>query len=194
MAVGIAKTISETYKALVGRLQGATEFYMKSTGYFVFYDTEYSGLALRNFLRAQYTKTTLRNSAGVMSLMEVLGSSPPVLNPGYGTYALVVGIGASNASLRLPIPALGDILVLNGQNMLSIASIYILASGGGAYSAGLTGCSLAGLSGQALSGITFPAQTIALSHQVPTLKLVCLATGEWTVVERSVTCVECPST
>ena len=194
MAVGIAKAISETYKALVGRLQGATEFYMKSTGYFVFYDTEYSGLALRNFLRAQYTNTTLRNSAGVMSLMEVLGSSPPVLNPGYGTYALIVTHAASTASLRLPIPALGDILVLNGQNMDSIASIYILASGGGAYSAGISGCSLAGLSGQALSGIVFPAKTIALSHAWPTLKLVCLATGEWTVVERSQTCTECPST
>lgn len=179
MAVGTSSTLEGRYQANVGRTQGGDQFYAKSSGYFNFYNTAYTGQELRNFFRSQYTLTVVLNSAGVLSAMT---TSTPILTPGYGMFHFNLATAASNASCRLPVPEAGDMIVLDGKTMAVSASCMFLASNttlmGGS---GLAGVTIVGSLGVNLSAFALQRRTLASGW--PHIKLVCFTAGTWAVVE-----------
>lgn len=171
--------ISNTYQEKVGLEQGGDRFYMKEDGEFKFYDTDFTGGNLRNFLKALYTKTIIINSAGVVSANG--GSAPPVLPSNHGLIILSVGEAASNASARLASGKVGEVLTIITRGRGSTASVKIMLSGGG----GFSGVSVVGIMGSVLSSIDMNTSAASQGY----VKLQCFTAGTWEVVDLNYTAV-----
>lgn len=153
--MGIFETKDGTYQAGSGMKQG---------GDFLFFDdTVMDGRSMRNFMRSKFTVTdhALVGDSMVASLFTV--------GYGYQTYSLATGW--SKASMYLPMPSTGMIMVIDGNKMAGNANLSLYASTGG----GVVGVSLVNQVGTALSCVVVS----AIGYVV----LNCITDGEWAIAE-----------
>ena len=183
MSVGQSKTIPAKYQAKVGRLQDGDRFYVKDDGYFAFYDYEFTGEEMRNFIKSQDAKLEVQNSAGILSVIVGDGGSSPPVAPKYGYLIISAAAAGSNMSMRLPSAHIGNILVIDGRLMNSDASVKIFASG--VAGSGITGAALVGLGSVAISNLA-----LRNDYSEAYVKMVCLEEGTWSVVEKGLTVTE----
>jgi hypothetical protein len=152
--------IDDSYQAKVGREQGGALFYMKEDGLFKFFDTDWEGKALRNFIGSFFDVATYGGSGTGLS-------GPIQLSRNYGYYVYSLGTSTSLGSINLPSAWKGARLVIDGTSMVLDANI--IADGS------LLGDSFYGKNGVALSSLNISATGIAV--------LFCAAEGVWTVAE-----------
>lgn len=162
--------ISESYIAKVGREQGGDRFYMKEDGEFKFFDTDWEGKSLRNFIGSFFVGATYGGSGTGLS-------GPVQLSRNYGYYHYSLGTSTSLGSINLPSAWKGARLVIDGTSMVGDANI--IADGS------LLGDSLIAKNGVALSSLNISATGIAV--------LFCAAEGVWTVAEANASAVERPA-
>jgi len=169
----------KTYQTKVGEDQGGALVFVREDGYMKFFDTDFTGIQLRNFIRTQFTTAIIMNSAGVASAVPG-DSSPPILPSGIGYIFLSFADAASNASMRLCSGKVGEEMRFFNRGGGSAWSILVFASG--AAGSGIAGVSLMGRYSGALSSIRFNAS--AAGSQVY-LQLKCVVEGTWEIVDYS---------
>jgi hypothetical protein len=158
--------IHSSYQTGVGREQGGEHFFITGAGEFKFYDVDWTGKALRNFIGSFFAITALGESG-----VGISGPHSP-LSLYYGTYFFSLGSDLSLGSANLPSAWKGARLVLDGTSMIGDARIIFDASAAGG---GMAGVSLEAKNGLALSSIVLSAGGNA--------KLFCATEGIWTVYE-----------
>jgi hypothetical protein len=158
--------ISTTYLAKVGREQGGDRFYMKADGEFKFFDVDWEGKSLRNFIGSFFDIAAYGGSATANYV-----SGPLVMSRYYGMYMFSMPTGFSLCSLHLPSAWKGARLVLDGNSLITDANILIKASTAG----GVAGVSMIGMNGLAMSHINLSAGGRAV--------LFCFTEGVWTICE-----------
>ena len=155
--------ISNSYQAKVGREQGGDRFYLKADGEFKFFDTDWTGKALRNFVASLITTPTVLIDSGT-----TIGG-PVNLSLNYGIYHIIASTKMSVMSCNLPSAWVGAQLVLNGSGVEGDGNIIADAS----WVAG----SMLGVDGTSLSSLNLSAVFYAV--------LVCATENIWQVVEAS---------
>lgn len=161
-----------TYQSKVGRYQGGDEFYIKEDGLFQFYDTERTGLQLKNqvvssgtIIGAGATSTVLSITNYSVGLKHVWLSMTSTLVA--GSYAMVSG------------PIQGEeVYIALKQNSNASGVITILFSG----------CSFVGIKGSTLNSVTMHMSAASAAR----IHLMCFNDDEWTAVDYNnlATCVE----
>ncbi len=160
--------IDSSYQAKVGREQGGERFYMKEDGEFKFFDTDWTGKALRNFLGSFFTVPTVLIDSGT-----TIGG-PLNLSLHYGTYHIIASTKMSLMSCNLPSAWVGAQLVLNGSGVEGDGNIIADAS----WVAG----SMLGVDGTSLSSLNLSAVFYAV--------LACATENIWQVMEASASVTE----
>lgn len=163
--------ISERYRANVGREQGGNLMYMKAAGLFKFFDTDYTGMYLRNFLLSRVTTWEPRVSSDGGD-DQMMSTHSRFLTP-YGHILFSGSTGDSLLSILLPLPSIGQYLAMNFTRMIGDANISIWAQSGG----GLDNVSLIDVNGLALSSFEVSA--------MGKLLIVCDVDQQWSVIERN---------
>jgi hypothetical protein len=166
--------ISTDYQTQVGLKVDGDQFFMKEQGEFKFFDTDYSGATLRNFLRSHYTVTNHALSNDSLFSGPV-GSASPFITPCYGYHVISMGAVSSKASVELLSGSLGDIMWIDAAGCASGFSLEFLQLGG------LT--SVYNAKGSRLSQFYMHMGAAILSIVTPRVKLVCTAESTWSVVE-----------
>ncbi len=146
----------DTYQAGVGRLQGANVFFCKETGIMRFFETDFTGAELKMLLLSPNTVTNYISNGSVLSLSQ--------MSPRYGHALMSLAAGCSKASITLPAPLKGAVLVINFSGLVSNALVSVL----------LSGFSVVGLHGSDLS-------SFKASHGGQ-MQLVAAADDVWSVV------------
>lgn len=154
--------INSTYQPKVGMEQGGDLLYVKADGNFKFFDSDVTGEQLKSLLYTQLQYTTIANSAGVLSVVNLPSQ--------HGIVFLSVADAASNASAWLPSCKTGQILTIVGRGVGSVGSVLIST---------LTGVTIVGLSVGDVSSIRFNYSAAS----APFVRLVATADDEWSVVE-----------
>ncbi len=158
----------ESYQAGAGRLQGANAFYLKDTGVFQFYDTDWEGAALRNFIGSFIITPNFLGASGTGL------SGPATLSQYYGTYIFDLATGISLASCNLPSATKGARLVLDGRSVVTDGNIIADAS--------LVAGSMLGRDGTSLSSLNLSAAFYTV--------LVCVTENIWQVQEANANATE----
>ena len=163
--------ISAKYQADVGREQGGSLMYMKAAGLFKFFDTDYTGMYLRNFLLSRTSVWEPRlSSDGTDDAM--MSTHSRFLVP-QGHILFSGSTGDSLLSILLPLPSIGQYLAMNFTRLIGDANISIWAQSGG----GLDNVSLIDIDGLALSSFEVSA--------MGKLIIRCDVDQQWSVIERS---------
>jgi len=165
--------ISNTYQTDVGRQHGGGLFYMKEAGQFKFFDTDYTGLYLRNYFLSRKSVWKAELSAGAAD-DTMMSTHSRFLTP-YGTTMFsTLSTGDSKISWLLPVPSIGHFLKINFGIAAGNGTISIYAS-----TAGLAGVSLVDIDGTVLSQLMVVAGAAGGS-----VLLLCEVAGQWSVIER----------
>lgn len=167
---------SNTYITKVGVDQGAETIFVREDGNMKFYDTDFTGQQLKNFINANLTNTIIINSAGVLSAAAD-GTSPPILPSQHGYIFLSLADAASNASARLGSGKEGEVLVIQGRGGGSVASVIVFCSG---HTSGISGVTVIGTLSGGLSSFKLDFS----SNSYPMIKLLCTADGSWAVIDK----------
>ena len=167
--------ISDSYRTKVGREQGGDRFYMKADGEFKFYDTDVTGLEMKNFFKSFFTVTNL----GLSNVSLISG--PITLSRYYGTYFFSLPTACSLASCNLPSALKGARLVIDCMSVIGDGNLICDASGA---AGGVTGAGLLGTNSTILSSISISAIGYAV--------LVCAVEGTWQITEKNNSVTEQP--
>lgn len=153
--------IDSSYQPKVGFEQGGEKLYVKSDGYFKFYDQDITGAQLKAVAYTNAQVVNIANSAGVLSVTTV---------PSY-TRLVVFSIAdaASNASARIPSCTTGQEIVFIGRGG-SVGSVVLTP---------LSGVSIVGVSVADASSINF----YNSAATKPFLRMIATADNEWSVIE-----------
>lgn len=166
------------YNSDVGIEQGSDTIFVRDTGNLKFYDTDRTGIFMRNFMRSNYNLTlwSISNASLISGAVNTNGpnSGTPYLTPAYGYHRFELGIVASKASLQITDALAGDMVVLDFQGLGSAASIVILQTG-------INSCSIYTARGSRVSSILVLAGANSLIR--PYMKMVSTTDGQWSIVE-----------
>lgn len=170
--------ISNNYTTKAGLEQGGNKFFLKETGEFKFFDADYSGATLKNFLRSNYTVT--QHSISNASLVSGgVGSASPLLTPCYGHHLIYLDAGCSKASMEILSGSLGDILWIDTPGCASHFSLMFL------FSATANQISVFTTRGSRVSTIFMAGAGLSAGIScigTPRFKMVCTAESKWYVV------------
>lgn len=162
--------ISDSYQPKVGIERPGDRFYTKADGEFKFFDTDYRGDFLRNFMRSRTTINTWS-----LASMDVTSTAYPNLTPAYGYARFIDLAAAESAGVRLVAASLGDELTFLTVNCVSQAYIVVGQTG-------INTASLFNVLGSRCSSLTFSASTANAGSIGIAAKLVCFEEGKWSVV------------
>jgi len=165
--------ISNTYQTDVGRERGGSLFFMKAAGNFKFFDTDYNGSYLRNYLLSRKSVWKPEISAGATDDTMMSTHSRFLVPYGHILFS-TLSTGDSKISWFLPLPSVGHYLKIKFGVVAGNGTISIYAS-----TAGLAGVSLVDVDGTVLSQLMVVAG--AAGGEV---LLLCEASGQWSVIER----------
>lgn len=172
--------ISATYQNDVGFAQGGQQMYIRDTATFKFYNTDFTGEQLRDFLQTTFNgEQIIVNSAdGVLS--QIGGSSPPVIASGYGFIVFSITDSASNASMRMFSGRVGQEVILVTRGGGSTGSVKIFFSGADAADT-LSGVICLGTQGAALSCIDLNNSANSQAY----IRLRCFTAGTWCILDQN---------
>lgn len=171
--------ISNTYQNDVGFIQGGTGMYIKETATFKFYDTDYTGAQLRNYLETQYNGELVIINSGTL-VSDNGGSSPPIIQSNYGFIVFSIATGVTNGSARMFSGLAGQEVIIVTRGAGNNCSVKIFFSGAAAADA-LSGAQCVGTGGAFLSSIDI--NTSAASHAF--LRLKCFTAGTWCILDKN---------
>ena len=172
------------YNALVGRVQGGNEFYMKSGGKlemaggselemeattnFDFYGTSYTANEILNFIA----------SLGAHTHHPLTGSytSVSTFSPTYGVHTFSLATDASKASMQMPAASKGMMLIVDAGALVGDAELSLSAN-------------LLGLIQDQFSDALSTVVLSAAEALVP-LVFVCNTDGTWQIVDGSYQAVD----
>jgi len=157
-----------SYQPKVGIEQGAGTIYVREDGNFKFYDTDRTGVFLRNWSRSERTKT-VTGISNVSLLSGTAISGPPTISPAYGYHVFNATAAVSVGSCDIHDASEGNMLVIDGYGFISGASIVILQTG-------INSASIYNHLGSRLS-------SILIKSDDPYLKMICSTDGQWSIVE-----------
>jgi len=164
-----------SYQNKSGQQNDDGGFYLRADGSFTFYDVARTGNEIRNFMRSQFTHT-LWSVASVSLVSGANVSTPPTLTPAYGYHTFKCGILMSKGSINIQAASLGDMLFIDGGMMGSDTSLYIVQTG-------INAASIYTRSGSRASSILMGVGVNSID--TPRIKMICVADGQWSVVETS---------
>jgi len=161
--------ISATYQPKVGSEQGGDKLYIKEDGEFKFYDTDVTGLQLRNMLALSLNgeKDILLSGVNL-----VVATSCINMVSNYIMYKVSFASNAANLSWFITSCVAGQEVYVRTVNGSA-------AAGSGGLHIETSGCSIAYLSGTGINSI-FLSDAIGSS---PFVHLRCFTDGQWTVLE-----------
>jgi len=155
---------SGTYQPKVGIEQGAEKIFVREDGYMKFFDADLTGAQLKYMLWTKTNQTTIINSAGVLSTINL---------PSAGVVFISAADAASNASAWLT-----SMSAVAGAEMM-----IILRGAGVAVSVflSLSGVNLIGLASGALSSLRLHMSATAISNAF--VHLLCTAADTWSIMD-----------
>ena len=151
-----------TYQAKIYLEQGGNRLVVKSDGEFKFFNTNFTGTKLENFMKSNFIQTDYYRS-GAVSFFNV--SQMPVA---YGYHCWSGNTTMSLGSVTLAAPDSGCILFLDGTHLIGDANLSVLVSG---YS------------------IINPGSVELSSFEMSAMgwaRLVCIRLGQWAVVSGNI--------
>jgi len=152
-----------TYQPNVYMEQGGNKLVVKSGGEFQFYDSDYTGAMMENFMKSFTTHTDYYRS-GAVSFFNV--SQMPVA---YGFHAWSGNTTMSLGSVTLAVPDSGCVVYMDGTHLIGDGNLSVLTSG----------FSLINMGSVALSSFEMSAMGWA--------QLICPREGQWAVVAGNIT-------
>jgi len=167
--------INNTYQTDVGRERGGSLFFMKAAGNFKFFDTDYNGSYLRNFLLSRKSVWFADISAGAADDTMMSTHSRFLVPYGHILFS-TMSTGDSKLSMYLPLPSVGQYLKINFGVAVGAANLSIYASANGG---GLGGVSLIDIDGTVCSQLMVTAGATG-----GTVLLLCEVATQWSVIER----------
>lgn len=171
--------ISNTYQNDVGFIQGGGGMYIKETATFKFYDTDFTGLQMKNFLQTQFNgELIIINSTTVVSANG--GSDPPIIQSGYGFIVFSLANGVTNGSARMFSGRAGQEVIIVTRGAGNNCSVKIFFSGAAAADT-LSGVACTGTGGAALSSIDINNSAASQAF----LRLKCFSDGTWCVIDKN---------
>jgi len=164
----MAKDLTD-YQAQVGRAQDADGFFCKTAagGALAFFE-ELDATAQQAMLGILSWQTM---RIPVEAGLSAAGAISNLASGNYGVYPLVASTGASLATLKLPVPRKGAVLVLNFDACVTDGNYSVLAQSGG----GLASVSMTNAAGTGLSSFDHSA--------AGTVVLLATTANNWAVVQ-----------
>jgi len=136
---------------------------MESGSEFQFYNTDFTGDKMENFMLSYQTSTTYISSGTVFNSANIA--------PAYGWHHFDATTGLSLASITMPTPDSGCILYLDGRHMSGDANLSVTMSG--------TGYSLINRASTLLSSFEISAAGYC--------RLQCIRANEWAIMDADIT-------